>query len=166
MMSSSFPRLSCASSHDVDHDNDDDEVGLQWAAIERLPTFTRLRTSLFDHNINNMMINRYGSATTTTTKLQEEKEEAAAGGGGKLGVIDVRKLEPQQKHVFISKLIQKIEQDNQLLLQKLRDRIARYVRKYVRFYIHTYITRALLNPILIFNSALYIYMCVCVRTHY
>ncbi|PPS18091.1 hypothetical protein GOBAR_AA02492 [Gossypium barbadense] len=33
--------------------NNDDEMELQWAAIQRLPSFKRLRTSLFDHKLLN-----------------------------------------------------------------------------------------------------------------
>lgn len=97
--------------HHHHHEDEDNEVDqLQWATIERLPTLTRLRTSLFDQNTNNHVY-----------------EDAK---GGKV-VTDVTKLVPEQKHVFISKLIQKIEQDNHDLLQKLRDRIARYLHAYV-----------------------------------
>ena len=40
-----------ATSLDMDADSimeEDDEVRLQWAAIERLPTFKRIKTSLFE----------------------------------------------------------------------------------------------------------------------
>ncbi|KAH7532597.1 hypothetical protein FEM48_Zijuj04G0038300 [Ziziphus jujuba var. spinosa] len=83
-----------------ENDDDDDEVELQWAAIERLPTFERIRSSLFDNEHLN------GS---------KEKE-------GK-SVIDVTKLGAQQRHIFIEKLLKDIEQDNRRLLQKLKERI-------------------------------------------
>ncbi|CAL5425841.1 unnamed protein product [Camellia sinensis] len=78
----------------------DDEVKLQWAAIERLPTLERLRTSLFDHK------NLHGS-----------KEE-----NGK-SMVDVTKLGDLERHVFIENLLKKIEDDNHRLLEKLRGRI-------------------------------------------
>ncbi|CAI0395153.1 unnamed protein product [Linum tenue] len=86
-------------------------VALQWAAVERLPTFERLRSSLFLH------------------------------GGGKgaaaAAVVDVRKLGGLEKHVFMEKLIQRIEDDNLRLLQKIRNRVdkvgVRLERVEVRF---------------------------------
>ncbi|KAB5569567.1 hypothetical protein DKX38_003360 [Salix brachista] len=74
----------------------EDEIELQWAAIERLPTFRRLRLSLFDE--------------------KEEDEEGKR-------VVDVTKLEALERHVFIDKLINKIEEDNCSLLSKLKERI-------------------------------------------
>lgn len=85
--------------------NDDDEVELQWAAIERLPTFERIRTSLFD-----------------CTKDEQEDE---ASNKSKKVQIDVTKLGSPERHVFIEKLIKEIEGDNHRLLQKLRERIDR-----------------------------------------
>lgn len=88
--------------------NDDDEVELQWAAIERLPTFERIRTSLFD-----------------CSKDHEQEDEAS--NKSKMVQIDVTKLGSPERHVFIEKLIKEIEGDNHRLLQKLRERIDRYV---------------------------------------
>ncbi|CAK7348518.1 unnamed protein product [Dovyalis caffra] len=76
----------------------EDEIELQWAAIERLPTFRRLTLSLFD-------------------KKEDGKEEE-----GKR-VVDVTKLEALERHVFIDKLVKKIEEDNYKLLSKLQERI-------------------------------------------
>ncbi|RVX01625.1 Pleiotropic drug resistance protein 3 [Vitis vinifera] len=76
----------------------DDEVDLQWAAIERLPTFERVRTSLFGHH-----------------GLNDGKEEL-----GKR-VIHVTKLGALECNVFIDKLLKKIEENNHQLLQKLRE---------------------------------------------
>ena len=76
----------------------EDEIELQWAAIERLPTFRRLRLSLFD-----------------------EKEEDKGEEGRR--VVDVTKLEALERHVFIDRLINKIEEDNCRLLSKLKERI-------------------------------------------
>ncbi|KAK4781954.1 hypothetical protein SAY86_016056 [Trapa natans] len=76
-------------------DDGDDEYELQWAAIERLPTFERLRSSLFDGEDS---------------------------GGGR-AVADITKIGPLQRHLFMEKLIKHIEHDNLKLLQKIRDRI-------------------------------------------
>lgn len=81
---------------------EEDEVRLQWAAIERLPTLKLLRTSIFDSASNH---------------------EGAVGDNKK--VVDVRKINSVEKHVFIEKLIKDVESDNLLLLQKLRERIDR-----------------------------------------
>ncbi|PPD88650.1 hypothetical protein GOBAR_DD14392 [Gossypium barbadense] len=89
--------------------NNDDEMELQWAAIQRLPSFKRLRTSLFDHKLLN-----------ETTKEEEEIKVDR-----KRKVIDVTELGALERRVFIEKLITKIEDDNLRLLKKLKERIDR-----------------------------------------
>nr|TKR70971.1 pleiotropic drug resistance protein 3-like [Populus alba] len=79
-------------------EENEDEMELQWAAIERLPTFRRLRLSLFDR------------------KEDGEGEEGRR-------VVDVTKLEALERHVFVDKLIKKIEEDNCRLLSKFKERI-------------------------------------------
>ncbi|XP_050380227.1 pleiotropic drug resistance protein 3-like isoform X2 [Argentina anserina] len=83
-------------------EEDDEEVELQWAAIERLPTFERIRTSLFGRN-----------------KEDDDHE------GKSTRVVNVAKLEAPERRVFIDKLLKEIEGDNQRLLQKLKERIDR-----------------------------------------
>ncbi|XP_059437806.1 pleiotropic drug resistance protein 3-like [Corylus avellana] len=82
-------------------DAEADQYALEWAAIERLPTYDRLRSSLFD------------------------KDDEDAGGTDNAGkqVIDVTKLGALERHVFIEKLIKHIENDNLRLLRKIRNRI-------------------------------------------
>ncbi|PWA74787.1 pleiotropic drug resistance protein 3 [Artemisia annua] len=80
------------------HDETDEEGLLQWAAIDRLSTFERLRSSLFD----------------------EDNGDGDAVKGKK--VVDVTKLLAPERHMFIEKLIKHIENDNLQLLQKLRKR--------------------------------------------
>nr|XP_029118044.1 pleiotropic drug resistance protein 3 [Elaeis guineensis] len=82
---------------------DDEEDELKWAAIERLPTFERIRKSLFDQYIDQ---NDDGK--------QKEKN-----------VIDVTKLGALERRVFIENLIKHIENDNLRLLRKQRERIDR-----------------------------------------
>ncbi|XP_052877846.1 pleiotropic drug resistance protein 3-like isoform X3 [Gossypium arboreum] len=89
--------------------NNDDEMELQWAAIQRLPSFKRLRTSLFDHKLLN-----------DTTKEEEDIKVDR-----KRKVIDVTELGALERRVFIEKLITKIEDDNLRLLKKLKERIDR-----------------------------------------
>ncbi|XP_077218189.1 pleiotropic drug resistance protein 3-like isoform X2 [Tasmannia lanceolata] len=98
---SSFRSSSTVNS--IRDNDDDDEVQLQWAAIERLPTFERLRSSLFD---------------------QCEDGDGVQDSKGKRK-IDVTKLGAIERHMFIEKLLKHIENDNRLLLQKLRARIDR-----------------------------------------
>lgn len=74
-----------------------EEIQLLWAAIERLPTFRRIQTSLIDDD-------------------DELKKR----------VVDVSKIGCEERRVFIDKLIKHIENDNLQLLQKLRERIDRF----------------------------------------
>lgn len=81
----------------------DDEVELQWAAIERLPTYRRLRTSLFD----------------------DDKFLGKTSGSEGRRAVDVTKLGGLERHLFVENLLKKVEDDNLRLLQKLRERIDR-----------------------------------------
>lgn len=83
-------------------EEEDEEAQLQWAAIERLPTLRRLRTSLFD--------------------LDQEGREPEG-----IRMVDVTKLEAAERNLFIEKLIKHIERDNLRLLQKIRERTDRYL---------------------------------------
>ncbi|XVF38963.1 hypothetical protein REPUB_Repub20aG0148300 [Reevesia pubescens] len=94
---------SVVSAHQSDDDGDEGEYELQWAAVQRLPTFERITTALFDN-----------------------KEKNATSGNGNVEgkrVVNVTKLGADERHMFIEKLIKQIENDNLRLLQKLRDRI-------------------------------------------
>ncbi|KAL6964588.1 drug-responsive transcription factor pdr3 [Sarracenia purpurea var. burkii] len=91
--------------HD-DPDEDYEEFALQWAAIERLPTFERLRSSLFHEN--------NGNPSRSVDDNVKEKVRR---------VTDVTKIGALERHMFIDKLIKHIEDDNLRLLQKLRKRI-------------------------------------------
>ncbi|KAK4835862.1 hypothetical protein QYF36_015451 [Acer negundo] len=97
---SSFRRHSFSFGNSSMKDDTDGEHALQWAAIERLPTFERLKSSLFD----------------------EEDEGNLVDGKGKR-VIDVTKLGALEQHLFMEKLIKHVEHDNLQLLQKIRKRI-------------------------------------------
>ncbi|XP_009765624.1 pleiotropic drug resistance protein 3 [Nicotiana sylvestris] len=95
--SSSFRSNSALSASQKD-DAVDEENMLAWAAIERLPTFDRLRSSVFEIN---------GSDANVKRKR----------------VTDVTKLGALERHVFIEKMIKHIEHDNLQLLHKIRKRI-------------------------------------------
>lgn len=79
----------------------DEEHDLQWAAVERLPTFERITSALFDE---------YDG---TSAKVDSKGTR----------VVDVTKLGAQERRVFMEKLIKHIENDNLQLLQKIRRRI-------------------------------------------
>ncbi|XVF66043.1 hypothetical protein PTKIN_Ptkin10aG0002400 [Pterospermum kingtungense] len=87
----------------------DEDVHLQWAAIEKLPTFKRIRTSLVD--INGGSSEQEGNGETESSQGKR--------------VTDVTKLAAAERQLFIEKLIKHIENDNLRLLHKMRERIDR-----------------------------------------
>lgn len=72
----------------------DDEEALKWAAVERLPTYDRVRTSIF-------------------------RDPAT----GKTKQVDVRELTPLETNELLQKLIAETQDENNLLLLKLRKRL-------------------------------------------
>ncbi|XP_024523228.1 ABC transporter G family member 35 [Selaginella moellendorffii] len=76
----------------------DDEEALRWAALEKLPTYDRLRTTILK--------NLQGSRV-----VHQE--------------IDVRNLGPLERQILMDNLIQATEEDNEKFLKKLRNRIDR-----------------------------------------
>lgn len=99
--------MSFGSNNNNTNDDDDivdEEYALQWAAIERMPTNDRVRSSLFEVSDGN-------------------DGNEAAGFGRRKRVIDVTKLGDLERHMFIEKLIKDIEHDNLHLLQKIRKRM-------------------------------------------
>ncbi|XP_022997377.1 pleiotropic drug resistance protein 1-like [Cucurbita maxima] len=81
-----FSRSSCG---------DDDEEALKWAAIEKLPTYLRIRRGI----------------------LKEEQGEARE--------IDIRNLGLLERRHVLERLVKIAEEDNEKFLLKLRDRIER-----------------------------------------
>ncbi|XP_065866326.1 ABC transporter G family member 29-like [Euphorbia lathyris] len=77
----------------------EDEEGLTWAAIQRLPTYNRLRTSLF--------------------------KSLAPNGDQKTKIVDVTKLDTNDTNQFLESNFKVPEQDNDKFLTKLRHRIER-----------------------------------------
>ncbi|GKV34880.1 hypothetical protein SLEP1_g43218 [Rubroshorea leprosula] len=77
----------------------DDEEELKWAALERLPTYDRLRKGMLKHVTSNGRV------------LHEEK--------------DVTKLEPQDKKQLMDSILNIVEDDNERFLMRLRDRTDR-----------------------------------------
>ncbi|KAI9109476.1 hypothetical protein K1719_019530 [Acacia pycnantha] len=82
---------------------DEDEEALKWAAIEKLPTYDRLRTSIFQ---------TYG-------------DEEQGGGGAQVmhKEVDVRKLDMNERQQIIDRIFRVAEEDNEKYLRKFRNRI-------------------------------------------
>jgi hypothetical protein len=78
----------------------DDEEALRWAALERLPSFERLRTAIL-------------------------RSERRRGPGEE---VDVRMLELTQRQAFVECVFKVAEEDNERFLKKLRTRIDQYAR--------------------------------------
>uniref|UniRef100_A0A7N0VKM0 ABC transporter domain-containing protein n=1 Tax=Kalanchoe fedtschenkoi TaxID=63787 RepID=A0A7N0VKM0_KALFE len=87
----------CSSSNET---SDPSSVASLWAAIERLPTYTRLRTSLL-------------------TRSEDDKRMAHT------STVDVTKLGALERHVFSDDMIKIIDQDNLHFLSKLKERLDR-----------------------------------------
>ncbi|KAL3688205.1 hypothetical protein R1sor_014514 [Riccia sorocarpa] len=75
-----------------------DEEALKWAALEKLPTYDRMRTAIIEKMLG--------------SRIQREP-------------VDLSKLRPQQQQQLVEKLfgISSPEEDNERILYKLRDRI-------------------------------------------
>lgn len=91
---------------------EDKELQSKWAAIEKLPTFKRIKTSFVD-------VSQEEGASSSSTVITLRS--------GSKRVADVSKLGAVEKRLFIDKLIKHIENDNLQLLQKLRERMDRYL---------------------------------------
>ena len=81
---------------------DEDEEALKWAAIEKLPTYNRLRTSI---------IKSFVDTEDQGSKMLQHKE------------VDVRKLDMNERKTFIDKLFKVAEEDNEKFLKKFRQRV-------------------------------------------
>ena len=79
---------------------EDDEESLKWAALQKLPTYDRMRTAIMKNiGVDGRLIS------------QEE--------------IDVRNLSYEDRQQIITKLLRVTEQDNERFLLKFRERIDR-----------------------------------------
>jgi len=74
----------------------DDQMELEWAALEKLPTYHRLRTAILDSN-----------------------------DGVAHGAIDVRHLAKGQRTSIVNKALATSEQDNERFLSKVKERLLR-----------------------------------------
>jgi len=89
---------------------DDDEEALRWAALEKLPTYSRLRTGILRSIVEDGDFNVHHHAAAAKKKY-EHKE------------VDVRKLGVNDRQEFIGRVFKVAEEDNERFLQKLRNRV-------------------------------------------
>lgn len=94
---SSSLRVGSSSSRWRNSIQEDDEEALRWAALEKLPTFDRLRKGILTASIN----------------------------GGAFTEVDVDHLGFDERRKLIQRLINVAEVDNEKFLLKLRNRIDR-----------------------------------------
>ena len=85
---------------------EDDEEALRWAALEKLPTYDRVRRAMVPLG-----------------------DGAEAGAGGGKGLVDVHSLDPQQRRALLERLVRVADEDNERFLLKLKDRVDRYGAK-------------------------------------
>jgi hypothetical protein len=76
---------------------EDDEEALRWAALEKLPTYNRMRRGILP---------------------------SPSGG---LKEVDVENLGMHEKNALLERLIRVAEEDNERFLLKLKERIDRYI---------------------------------------
>ena len=86
---------------------DDDEEALRWAALEKLPTYSRLRTGIL-----RSIVGDGDNADHRAAKRKYKHKE-----------VDVRKLGVNDRQEFIGRVFKVAEEDNERFLRKLRDRI-------------------------------------------
>lgn len=85
--------------------DEDDEEALKWAALEKLPTYDRIRKGILS-----------GAA------------------GGDFQEVDVQKLGFQEKKSLLERLIRVADEDNEKFLWKLKSRMDQYVCAPCLFY--------------------------------
>ncbi|KAC9560170.1 hypothetical protein E3N88_45634 [Mikania micrantha] len=85
------------------HRSMEDEEALRWAALEKLPTYNRLRTTIFKPYV--------------LTDQQEMAPDQM--------LLDVRELDPNARQQFIDSVFKVAEDDNGKFLRKFRDRVDR-----------------------------------------
>ncbi|XP_026448913.1 ABC transporter G family member 36-like [Papaver somniferum] len=89
------------------HVNDDEEA-LRWAALEKLPTYDRLRTSILQSYVDNEQQQHQNQ----NNRQQVVNKE-----------VDVRNLDVNERLAFIERIFKVAEEDNEKFLKKFRNRI-------------------------------------------
>ncbi|GJN12779.1 hypothetical protein PR202_ga31089 [Eleusine coracana subsp. coracana] len=84
---------------------EDDEEALRWAALEKLPTYDRVRRAIVSHGLGG------DDGTDAVPK----------------GVVDVDilSLGPRERRALLERLVRDADEDNEQFLRKLKDRIER-----------------------------------------
>lgn len=90
--------------------SEEDEEALRWAALERLPTYDRLRTTLMKSYSVADSGNKYNNNNTNNNQGVHKQ-------------IDVRKLDINDRIKFIDRIFKVAEEDNEKFLKKFRNRI-------------------------------------------
>lgn len=91
--------------------DDNDEEALRWAALEKLPTYYRLRTGILKSIAEDDKQNTVDGKKSAALYVHKE--------------VDVRKLGEFEKQQFIERVFKVAEEDNDRFLRKLRNRIER-----------------------------------------
>jgi len=94
-----FSRKATPSRHYGSSLADDDEEALKWAALEKLPSYDRLRTTILQKSLGSRVVH----------------EE-----------VDVTKIGFEQRRQIIDNLLRVADEDNERFLVKLRNRIDRF----------------------------------------
>lgn len=89
-------------------EREDEDEELKWAAIERLPTYDRLRKGMLRHVLDNGRI------------VHDE--------------VDVTKIGIEDKKQLMESILKVVEDDNEKFLRRLRDRTDRCVCLFVCFF--------------------------------
>lgn len=87
--------------------DEDDEEALRWAALEKMPTYDRVRRAILP-------------------RLDGGGDEGAAAGKGVVDV-DVHGLGPRERRALLERLVRVADEDNERFLFKLKDRLERCV---------------------------------------
>ena len=85
---------------DCGGEDDDEDFRLRWAAIQRLPTFERLRRGVVERILDD--------------------------GRSVLADVDVARLGARDRRLLVGAVLKLVEQDNEKFLRRLRDRIDRF----------------------------------------
>ncbi|KAL2454822.1 ABC transporter G family member 29 [Abeliophyllum distichum] len=81
---------------------EEDEEALTWAAIDKLPTYSRMRTSIFQFMVE---------GENNDTQISHNK------------LVNVSKLDANTRKEFVARNFQVPEEDNEKFLKKIRDRM-------------------------------------------
>jgi hypothetical protein len=84
---------------------EDDEEALRWAALEKLPTYDRVRRAIVPLGLG--------------------ADGADAPGGKGLVDVDVLSFGPRERRALLERLVRVADEDNERFLLKLKDRIDR-----------------------------------------